>query len=286
MVQLQRSFFGLGNRPTNALQSMQPSAFMRNPPAQSPMMLQTRGAFPLRGGGGVSQGFRNQGGGLLRNLRATNFSNPPIPQQSSGGGFLARLFGGGHGMVQNPAVSSGLQALNPARALPAAGSGIVETAGKLGGINKFLSNTQHVLKAAQTLGPVVQQYGPLIKNLPAMWKLYRSLNDEEESDSEEDIIDLGDIDGSTEEETEQETEEKEDTEDEGGIEEQGETDAGEKENAKGVKDDNEEHDEDEDEKNEGDEDNAKQRGSTKKVKSSPPSNKRSSNGASIPKLYI
>ncbi|RIW31028.1 hypothetical protein D3H55_15570 [Bacillus salacetis] len=57
-----------------------------------------------------------------------------------------------------------------------------------GSINGFLNNTQSVLKTAQQVGPMfqqVQQYGPLVKNLPAMWKLYRGLSAAETE--EEDI---------------------------------------------------------------------------------------------------
>ncbi len=44
-------------------------------------------------------------------------------------------------------------------------------------ISSFLNNTQQVLQAAQQIGPMVSQYGPVIRNLPAMWKLYRGLKD-------------------------------------------------------------------------------------------------------------
>ena len=40
-------------------------------------------------------------------------------------------------------------------------------------INGFLTNTQKVLNTAQQVGPMVNQYGPLVKNIPVMWKLYR-----------------------------------------------------------------------------------------------------------------
>jgi hypothetical protein len=51
-------------------------------------------------------------------------------------------------------------------------------AGGPGGIMNFLNNTQQFLRTAQSIGPMVQQvqqFAPLVKNLPAMWKLYRGL---------------------------------------------------------------------------------------------------------------
>lgn len=60
-------------------------------------------------------------------------------------------------------------------------------------ISNFLGKTQNFLNTIQQLGPLVQQYGPIIKNLPAMWKIYQTLqsgsNETEENsnplDSEE-----------------------------------------------------------------------------------------------------
>jgi hypothetical protein len=52
------------------------------------------------------------------------------------------------------------------------------------GIMGFLNNTQQVLKTAQSFGPIIQQYGPLVKNIPAMWKLYRGLKNAPDSSEE------------------------------------------------------------------------------------------------------
>jgi YqfQ-like protein len=65
-------------------------------------------------------------------------------------------------------------------------------------INGFLNNTQQVLKAAQSIGPMIQQYAPIVRNLPAMWKLYKGLKEataesestEHESDTQEEITNL------------------------------------------------------------------------------------------------
>ncbi|WP_318508387.1 VrrA/YqfQ family protein [Bacillus sp. T3] len=53
-------------------------------------------------------------------------------------------------------------------------------------ISGFLNNTQQVLSAFQQITPLVSQYGPIIKNIPTMWKLYRGLKDAtEETNSEQ-----------------------------------------------------------------------------------------------------
>ncbi len=59
--------------------------------------------------------------------------------------------------------------------------------GNSGGIMGFLNNTQQVLKTAQSIGPMVQQfqqYGSLVKNIPAMWKLYRGLKNSPDASEE------------------------------------------------------------------------------------------------------
>lgn len=51
------------------------------------------------------------------------------------------------------------------------------------GINQLLTTTQKVLNTTQQIGSMVQQYGPIVRNLPAMWKIYKSLKDTDESES-------------------------------------------------------------------------------------------------------
>jgi hypothetical protein len=48
-------------------------------------------------------------------------------------------------------------------------------------ISRFLGQTQQILHTGQQLGGMVQQYGPIIKNLPALWKIYRSVNTSQEN---------------------------------------------------------------------------------------------------------
>lgn len=121
-------------------------------------------------------------------------SSPPMnPTMRSmqpngrGGGLLSRLLGGfnGSGARQGIQPFGGLNQGQAAR-----GAGFLKSLTEPNTINHFLTNTQKVLNTANQVGPLVQQYGPIVKNLPMMWKLYRGLKDapelnekKEESDS-------------------------------------------------------------------------------------------------------
>ena len=70
----------------------------------------------------------------------------------------------------------------------AGGGGLLQSlsgSGGGGGLVGFLNNTQQVIKTAQAIGPMVQQYGPLVRNLPALWKLYRGMKDSPNTTEEE-----------------------------------------------------------------------------------------------------
>lgn len=115
--------------------------------------------------------------------------------QSNQGGFLARLFG------RNQPV--------PTRNPFQFGAGFQQTQTPTGLFNpetitRFLGQTQQVLRTGQQIVGMYQQYGPLIRNLPALWKIYRGLNSEssQESSEEEDVNNFDD-------EEDEKTEEKE-----------------------------------------------------------------------------
>ncbi len=139
------------------------------PPMRPPMF------GPPRGGLGFMRGSAPQFG--ARGLFGAPVPRGGIPFRAAaasapkqGGGFLASLFGrgGGSGLAQGAAST----------AAKAAGGGSTLT--------NFMSSTQKVLAAGERVVPMVrqvQQYGPLIKNLPSMWKIYRGLN----SDTTEDV---------------------------------------------------------------------------------------------------
>lgn len=58
----------------------------------------------------------------------------------------------------------------------------------VGGLSKTLENVQQVLRVIESATPIVQQYGPMIKNLPAMYRMmkaFKDINLEEEDDTVE-----------------------------------------------------------------------------------------------------
>jgi hypothetical protein len=94
--------------------------------------------------------------------------------RQSGGGLLSRLFG----RFNQTGAAQGANALRSFPAQSAIGNrSLIQTLTNPASINQFLSGTQKVLNTAQQAGPLIKQYGPIVKNLPAMWKLYRGLKD-------------------------------------------------------------------------------------------------------------
>ncbi|GIN38523.1 MULTISPECIES: YqfQ family protein [Heyndrickxia] len=106
----------------------------------------------------------------------------------AGGGLISRLFQrAGTGQAGNVAnAAAGFQ-----RATGGGGSllgnlGNIANPGKIG---SFLNNTQNVIRTAQQIGPMVQQYGPLVKNLPAMWRMYKGLKSVGSDDDSDENVD-------------------------------------------------------------------------------------------------
>ncbi|MBP3951276.1 VrrA/YqfQ family protein [Bacillus suaedae] len=95
---------------------------------------------------------------------STGLSNMPggVGGAARGGGLLARLFGRG------AAQSAGSSLLG----------GGLQSAAASGGMNfsSMLTNAQKVVGLTQQVMPMVHQYGPLIRNMPMIWKIMRSNN--------------------------------------------------------------------------------------------------------------
>lgn len=111
-------------------------------------------------------------------------------QHQRGGGLLSKLLGQvkqtGARQSFNPygfGVQQGLQ-----------GRGLLKSLTDPSTINHILTNTQKVLNTAGQVGPLVQQYGPIVKNLPMMWKLYRGLKDAPEFNENSDPSNSGSTD--------------------------------------------------------------------------------------------
>ncbi|WP_230130525.1 YqfQ family protein [Bacillus sp. CECT 9360] len=95
-------------------------------------------------------------------------------QQKGVGGLISKILG--KSKQQSPPPSSYFS--RP--------SAPVEPIKSTASLTSVLANTQKVLSAAEQIGPMVHQYGPIIKNLPAMWKMYRSMKDTENTEEAED----------------------------------------------------------------------------------------------------
>ena len=99
-----------------------------------------------------------------------------------GGGLLSKLLG----QVNQTGARQGFNPLSFGPQQAARGGGLLKSLTNPGTINSFLTNTQKVLNTAQQVGPLVNQYGPIVKNLPMMWKLYRGLKDAPEFNENKD----------------------------------------------------------------------------------------------------
>ncbi|WP_141431537.1 VrrA/YqfQ family protein [Bacillus sp. 03113] len=96
------------------------------------------------------------------------FGGAPRPR-SNRGGLLGKL-------LSKRNQSNAMQGFNaPSRTGQAGGGSILKTLSNPSTLTGFLENTQKVLNTAQQVGPIVQQYGPMFKNIPAMWRLYKGL---------------------------------------------------------------------------------------------------------------
>ncbi|WP_226034750.1 YqfQ family protein [Aquibacillus saliphilus] len=115
--------------------------------------------------------------GMMRQFPfASNFTQPPnlgptAPTQGGMGGIqgLLQKFTGGVGTSQS------------------AGA-VTSTATTGSGVTGMLGNVQQLLKMAQSAGPVIQQYGPMAKNLPMMFKMLKAFNEDDESDDTAETI--------------------------------------------------------------------------------------------------
>ncbi len=119
---------------------------------------------------------------MARPMNGMMRSSSMQPQQR-GGGLLSKLLGG----FNRSGASQGVQpfgGLGAGQAAARGGGGLLKSLTEPNTINQFLTNTQKVLSTANQVGPLVQQYGPVVKNLPMMWKLYRGLKDAPEFNKE------------------------------------------------------------------------------------------------------
>lgn len=168
-------------------------------------MQQPRPRFPLHGRmgpghyGGQHHMMTPYGGyGPMMGIQQQFTSGRPMIGQTmgrgqgkrNGGGLLSKILGGKK-QGNQLAGQRGMQTSSRGLSNGTGGMGsILQSLSNPDSITGFINNTQQVLKTAQSIGPMIQQYGPIVKNLPMMWKLYKGFKDlPTEEKSEDDKTD-------------------------------------------------------------------------------------------------
>ncbi|MEH6994492.1 VrrA/YqfQ family protein [Neobacillus drentensis] len=125
------------------------------------------------GGSGQMMGFQknsNSGSAMMGQTMGRGQG------RRSGGGLLSKILGGKKQGNQR----SGLGGAQTAGRAASSGGGVgslLQTLSNPNSLTGFLNNTQQVLNSVQSITPMIQQYGPLVKNIPMMWKLYKGFKD-------------------------------------------------------------------------------------------------------------
>jgi len=162
-----------------------------------PMPPMNSGGFPsVRPYGYPPQGVNPQGSGGFLSRLMSRFSSSP-GQMNSGN----VMQGGG----MNPA-NFMQRGVNPANFMSAGGA---NSAGNLmqgltnpstlqnlvnpANLTSMLGNVQKALNTAEQIMPMVQQYGPLVKNIPAMIKMYKELSSDDEAVDEDVKVEVDEI---------------------------------------------------------------------------------------------
>lgn len=162
-----------------------------------------RSNFPIHMRQGMGNNFRP-----FQQFQPRNFPNAP---------FQAGPFSRGNfpGMQQAATQGSKLRnLLSFLQPQSGASTGAGEAVSKgVGGLSGVLDNMQQVINVVQNATPIVKEYGPMVKNLPAMFRMmkaFNSLDDEDDEDKEEnkkDESELSESERTESEQTESESEE-------------------------------------------------------------------------------
>lgn len=135
------------------------------------------------GGSGPMMGFQqnyNSGSAMMGQTMGRGQG------RRNGGGLLSKILGGKKQGNQ----ARGLGGVQTAgRAAPSGGGvgSILQTLSNPNSLTGFINNTQQVLNSVQSITPMIQQYGPLVKNIPMMWKLYKGFKDLPTEEQSEEI---------------------------------------------------------------------------------------------------
>lgn len=143
-----------------------PQRFMMNPITQMrpPMTLPTT---QPQGLGGILSKLLGKGNVASNSLQGMSRMGFPVSRGMFGPGIPPGM----GGMVNSGGSASGL-------------SGILNNLSS-GGIPGMLNNVQKAIGVAQQVGPMIQQYGPFIKNMPAMFKIMKEINNTSSTDDSE-----------------------------------------------------------------------------------------------------
>ena len=158
----------------------QPNGRRLQPPGpfRGPQQPNNNSFPPMRMGQQRSQGFQGPPQAFRGpfNQLPRNDQQPPKKE-----GLLSRLLGKSKQNAAPPNLFAPAASTtnNSSRS---SGGGILDNLTKPDSINNMLNNTQKVLQAAEQFTPMVQQYGPVIKNLPSMWKVFRSISSSDDAE--------------------------------------------------------------------------------------------------------
>ncbi|KAA0549388.1 hypothetical protein FZW96_05610 [Bacillus sp. BGMRC 2118] len=106
-----------------------------------------------------------------------------FPQRGGGGGgLLSKLFSKNSAKV-------GINPIIGARNIPKSSGGFLANLLNPEGASGMFSNIQKIVGVANQVGPMVQQYGPMVKNIPSLIQLYKEINsDDEVADSNDNSV--------------------------------------------------------------------------------------------------
>ncbi|WP_117169410.1 VrrA/YqfQ family protein [Paraliobacillus sediminis] len=75
---------------------------------------------------------------------------------------------------------------------------LLQNTGGGSGVTGTLNNIQQVLKMTQSVTPLIQQYGPMVKNIPSMLALLKAFQESDDEGDEADTnLDMDEVDNET-----------------------------------------------------------------------------------------
>ncbi|WP_375089549.1 VrrA/YqfQ family protein [Peribacillus sp. RS7] len=174
--------FGPGFQPPNGRRMQQlPAPFRQTPQPPHPYQQMRQPIIQNRPQGPQGpQGFR---GPFTQPQRQ---EMPPAKKE----GLLSKILGKSKQKAGSPNLFAPAGSTNQSSSR-SSGGGILETLKNPDSLNNMLSNTQKVLQAAEQFTPMVEQYGPVIKNLPSMWKVFRSISSAGDTGDQETPVESG-----------------------------------------------------------------------------------------------